>query len=70
VHCSGAVQSTSGLVQHDDGRVDQQLVADGDALALTTTDATPEEAACREGWEGVGGEVCAEGGGQGPAVRA
>jgi hypothetical protein len=46
VHCCGAVQATGGLIQQDDGGVDQQLVADGDTLALTTADATPEEATC------------------------
>lgn len=49
VHGCGAVQPTGGLVQHDDGGVDQQLVADGHTLALTTTDTTPEEATCMQG---------------------
>jgi len=56
VHGGGAVQATGGLIQHDDGGVDQQLLADGHTLALTTTDATPEEATCR----GMEGRVEAE----------
>jgi hypothetical protein len=47
MHCRGAVQATGGLVKQDDGRVDQQLVANGHALALTATDASPEKAPCR-----------------------
>jgi hypothetical protein len=39
-----AVQAAGGLVQHEDGGVDQQLVADGHALALPSADASPEEA--------------------------
>lgn len=60
MHGCGAVQTTSGLVQHDDGGVDQQLVADGHALALATTDAAPEEAACRGGAWVVGEDASSD----------
>jgi hypothetical protein len=35
-----------GLIQHEDGGVDEQLVADGHALALASRDAPPEEPTC------------------------
>ena len=48
VHGRGGVQARGGLIQEDDGGVDQQLVADRDSLALAPADAPPEEAACSE----------------------
>jgi hypothetical protein len=41
---SGGIQARRGLIQHENGGVDKQLMANGDTLALATRDTTAEEA--------------------------